>query len=251
MMSDRPWRPEQAVTIADAIEGLLDELEHRFEEEGVELPPDPLPLGTGLIALDKVLGGGLHLGTLTLVDAALPAQGRALLCAVAKRMDMPILVAASSILEATSWLLASSAQVPAALIRNGQLSADDWQLINQALPTVARRSLSLTEAATLKALDHVVGMGQHPVVLVEDVHRFGSSTEVVAALGHLAATTGAAILATATDLDLLQDWAADEATQIAMVPHGLGSRAALIGLDGLDGLTVAQIEVACLVGDIV
>ena len=49
-------------------------------------------MSTGVLAVDRFLGGGVHRGTLTLIEADISAQGNALLCTVARRIPHPCLL---------------------------------------------------------------------------------------------------------------------------------------------------------------
>lgn len=244
--SARRWRPERCIPIADALSMLLDDLERGLEPDQVELPADPLPLSCGIARLDRAFGGGIHLGEVTLVEADLSAQARALVLAIAREIDHPTLLATTSVMDAAEWLLAGSASVPAICIRTYQLSEGDWQALGGALPTLADRPISLTEASSVSGLGHVATAGAYCVLLIEDLGRFGPACETVAALGRLASVAGLAVIATTEPLGDIPGWALGSTTRVAMVAHGLGGRAALINGGDVDELIVEQIEVTCL-----
>lgn len=244
--SPRHWRPERCVPIADALDILIDDLEHHIDHDQVELPTDPLPLSCGIARLDRAFGGGIHLGAVTLIEADLPAQARALVLAIARVINHPTLVATTSVLDGAGWLLAGSASVPAICIQTGQLSDGDWHAIDGALPALAERPIWLTATDSVSGLGHVATGGGHLVLLIEDLGRFGPARETVAAIGRLASVAGLAVIATTEPLGDLPEWALESTTRVAMAAHGLGGRAALVNGDGLDGLIVEQIRVACL-----
>jgi hypothetical protein len=252
-MSSRPrhwhqhhWRPDQAWTLADAIGFLLDDLEALYEP-GDELPVDPLPLSTGVDAVDRVCGGGLHLGELTVVEADLCAQARALVCTVARRIEHPVLLDAGPVVDTAAWLVAGASGVPHVLVRTGRLEDSDWNAIVAAVRALAEREVWVSESDTLPELaGQVAGRGAE-VVLVHELERFGPPIKVVPALAELAATAGVAVLATATAMGELPEWSTQRTRRVAMLPHGLAGRAALVRPDAWDVLSVAQVDVDGLV----
>jgi hypothetical protein len=245
---DRSWRPEQALTISDAIGDFLDHMEQLYTRDEVDLPPDPLPLGTGLAPLDRVLGGGLHVGTLTLLEADLGAQADALLYSVARHIEHWTLLDAASVLETVRWLVAGSADVPAVTIAEGSLDERDWAAIAGSIAPLAARDLVLSAAGSMAALEDVVAGGDATVVLVQDIARLGPPVTTVPRLARLAATADVAVLASTRPLGDLPAWALERTERVLVLDRCLGSRASLIRPDRLELLAVAELEVVCLTG---
>ena len=107
----RAWRTERALPIADALDALLSRLESVAEQPESRAPqrrergPDPgLPLATGILGIDRALGGGLRQKHLTLVEAELPAQAHALLWSIARSVPHPTVVDVDSPLGAVAWI---------------------------------------------------------------------------------------------------------------------------------------------------
>jgi len=249
-LEDDAWRPEGAVPVRDALSDLLDHLEARLEADGPSLPADPVPLSTGFPALDRVLGGGIRLGTLTVLDADMGAQGDAVLFDVVRRIEHPTLLVADDLLDATTWLLAGAADVPAVSLAEALLSQREWDRVAQAVAKLADRTLDLGEAETLQGVAHLARTRRPTVLAVRDLTTFGRPLRVVPALARLAATTGAAVVAAGTALGPLPPWVADEMAWVSVCSHGLGGRAALVRLDDTDLLSVAQVDVECLTGTV-
>jgi len=249
-LADRSWRPERAVPICDALDLLLDDLEARYTHDEPELPPDPLPLGTGVNALDRVLGGGVHLGTVTLLEADLTAQADALLYSVARRIEHPTLLDTPSLLHTARWMMAGSASVPAVWVESGRLSRDDWRAIADNIGGLAARDLLVSATGSLQGLAHLVSDSDNDadVVLVQDISRFGPTVATVAALCRLATNAGVAILATTTPLGELPPAAFDRIERVLVLDHCLGSKATLVHPDPLEMLATVEIDVECLTG---
>src|SRR5690606_4221730 len=62
------WRPERPLSIADAVDRMLDGLEVLYRGQA-PAGPDLLPVVTGVAELDRVCGGGAHRGWVTAVEA--------------------------------------------------------------------------------------------------------------------------------------------------------------------------------------
>lgn len=246
---DRTWRPERAKSVADLIGEWLNHLA-RVYDAGPEafLPPDPLPLPTGVEAIDRLVGG-VRLGALTVIEADEAGQAQALSCTVARRIKHPMLLAVKWFGTVT-WLLAGAAQVPAVCIYNGALSEADWDAITRVIGELAAQDLWLTDAASLGGLAHVVRQRAPRVLVVEDIDRFGEPIRVVPWLARLAEMTGVAILATAEPLGDVAEWALEGVTRLRMASHCLGGRAALVHSDDITPLAVQQVHVEMLTAEL-
>lgn len=241
------WRPERAVPITDVIETFLDGLERAYSVGARVTPADEfLPLSTGVVALDRVCGGGLRRGTVTLVEGPIEAQGRALLFTVARSTTMATLLAVDRLAESTPWLLAGVSGVPATLIQSGNLEETDWRYMVAAVDKLRRVPLEVAEVWSVSGLTHVVANSQTAVVLVDNPERYGLLVDVVHELLALARTYDAALLVSAATTGGLADWHVPGVTRVVLVPQALGSRALLLAVGGEEGLAAAPIHVALL-----
>lgn len=234
--------------IADALDDLLTSIADEQEEPPASVSTVRLPYGTGVLGLDQACDGGLRAGMVTVLDCPLPAQSRALLFTTARRADVPTLLAVDDVSDATRWLLAGAAGVPAELIRIEHLGAEDWDAITANIEGLARRDLSVTSAQTIPGIRHLVHEVGAEVVIVEDLDRFGPADEALESLMWLARSTGVAVLTAVCVFPPMHDSLLDGVVRVAVVPQALASRAALVSTDCGDGLTAAQVEIATLTG---
>lgn len=248
-MKDRAWRPEQALTISDALGAFLDHLEDEFAHDvEEELPPDPLPLSTGVAALDHVLGGGVHVGTVTTLEASLAAQADALLYSVARRIERRTLLDAGSVLETVRWLVAGESEVPAVALTGDELSERDWSAVASAMRPLADRDLVVSEIETLRTLERLIATSDVDVVLVQELDRFGPPASAAAALARIAAAHAVAILVSTRPLGEIPGSALSRIERVLVCDHCLGSKASLVHPDPFDLLRVAAIDIECLTG---
>ncbi len=246
----RGGQPERSVLIADALSALLDDIEGYCEQDWVAVPADPIPLSCGITTLDRAFGGGVHIGTLTLIEADLSAQARAVILSIARHIDHPALLAVASTKRATEWLFAGASGVPATLINDCLLDEGDWSRLSATASVLGSRPLNLTESASVTALGHLIVDSGAPILLVEELSRLGPPCETLAALVRLAAVVGVAVVATSEPLGDLPSWATESVNRVTMVAHGLGARAALISGAAFGDFVVEQIRVDCLEGAI-
>lgn len=240
------WRRDDSRAIGEALGDLLDELEWRASHDCQPLPVDPLPISTGVPALDRVCGGGVHLGQVLLLEADQPAQAAAVACSIARQAPHAVLLDTPSVRAATRIVLAGAAQVPAVLIGTGQLDDRDWARLTTALEPLAGLDLRLGASGSIGELEHLVAVHPAPVVVVEAIERLGGSATVVHRLTELAAVSGLAIVGTCAPLGDLPDSLRHPVARVAMTAHTLGSGAALAAADEHDGLIVAQVAVDAL-----
>ena len=250
-VTDHWWGRERSVTIEHALDALLDQMERCLEgpdHEGVEFEQDLLPMSTGILALDRVLGGGVHRGTLTVVEADISAQANALLCSVARQIPHPRLLDSQRFFDAVSWLVAGSAGVPEISVSEVRLTSLEWERVAKGLAALHQEDLRISSTGSLRALASVASASGVEVVLVHDVDRFGPPVEFVPKLAMLAASTGLAVIATAGILGELPDWALDGVTLVSMHGFNFGGTAAMVRADPDEMLATAEVEVELLSG---
>ena len=242
--------PGSATAITDALGRFLDELEYRLEQRPANDPMDPFPLGTGVAALDRAFGGGLRIGSVTLLDADLDAQATAVVSTIARRTDHRVLLDTSSVVRAAGRVLAAQADVAAALVWNGQLSDADWDDISVAVGVLAARNLLLSAAGSLGELERIASGSGSVVVLVDGLTRYGPPATVLQELGWLAARASVAVVATSSRIGDLPDWATGRVNHVHMCASMLGARTALIRTDPVDLLRITHLDLDCITGAI-
>ncbi len=78
------------------------------------------------MALDRVLGGGLQRGTVTIVEADIAAQGAALLNTVARRVPHRCLIDGYQFYAVVAGIVAGSAGVPQVNLNEACLTDLEW-----------------------------------------------------------------------------------------------------------------------------
>ena len=244
------WGARRAVRIDHALDALLEQIEQGVGRASCapDPPDDLLPLSTGFLPLDRVLGGGVWRGTVTLVEAGIEAQGVALLHTVALRTPRRCLVDGPHFFETVEGLLAASAGVPRVSIAEGRMSEREWAALASGLRELGDREVRVSSTGSLVALAHVATPIGADLVVVHDPGRFGPPVEVMPALVKLAASAGAAVITSTAPIGDLPGWASADLTRLEVHGYGLGGRASLVRPDTEDLLAVAQVEVECLSG---
>lgn len=250
-VTDDWWGIDRSVPIVHALDALLDQMERRLEassSEHVAFERDLLPMSTGVMALDRVLGGGVHRGTLTVVEADIAAQANALLYTVARHLPHPRLLDGRTFFAAVAWLMAGSADVAEVSVSDASLSSREWERVAAGLKDLLDQDLLVSSTGSLRALASVATASGADVLLVDEADRFGRPIEVVTKLAMLAASSGLAVIATTGTLGELPDWALDGVTRVSMHGYNLGGNAALLRPDADELLATAQVQVECLSG---
>lgn len=142
-------RRSGVVPVRDAVAQAVKEIEASTKGD------DGGAIETGLIELDRKLGGGLRPGELIII-AARPGMGKSVLAAnIAERCSKPVLVFS---LEMTSSeigkrMLASAGRVDYGKIREGNLLDGDWERIIAAANRLSGRRIFFEQRASLTVED--------------------------------------------------------------------------------------------------
>lgn len=145
--AETPPPPQHAsAAVGDSMEGTLDLLEsiaNRDADAHDRLVP------TGFRHLDELLGGGLWPGHLTVI-AGRPGAGTSTLglnfaarASIDHQMRSLVMCADTSTEELNFRLLASQAKIPTNHLRNGSMSNDEWERLNDVIGTVSSAPLHL------------------------------------------------------------------------------------------------------------
>ena len=243
------WRSERAVSLFDSLNALLDDMEQVVDQdEPNRATGDAYPIATGVPALDRLCGGARS-ARLTLLEADHAAQANALVCTIARAVEVPTLVAVPVVQDATTWILAGATGVPAVLIAHCLLTERNWSDITSAIGRLGVQKVRLTEADTIEGIRHLCQTTPPVALIVQAIERFGPVEAVAPALMCLAESTGIAVLATCEPIIDVPDWAFRGCTRISMLAHGLAARATLITSNELDPLNVYQAEIEPISAD--
>lgn len=247
------WGTERAVPIVHALDALFEQMDRQLGGEPPEvvwLAGYLMPLNTGLLPLDSVLGGGIGRGTVALVEADIKAQGEALLNTVARNAPHRCLVDGHDFFALVAGLLAGAAGVPRVNVTDARLSEDEWASVRSGLEQLRDMDVLVSSAGSISALSEIAVATDVDILVIHDLDRFGPPIYLVPELAELAIVCGAAVLASTGPLGDLGDWATDGVVQVGMYGFGLGGQASLVRPDPDDLLAVAQVEVECLHGTV-
>lgn len=245
------WRDRRAVPIVHAVDAVLEHLIERAEGPGfdpAQRAEQELPLSTGIMALDRVLAGGLRRGTVVLLEVDLPAQAAAVAYTIARRAPHRRMLEVRDVLEATEWLMAGAAGVPRVHITLQQLSEGDWRAISHGLEVLDGQELSVSSTGSLAALESVMMANGADLLVVHGAERFGTPAQLLTGLAVVAIATDSAVVATVDPLGELPSWTLENVTRLAVVGFDLGGRACVARPDPESLLEVAQLRVQCLTG---
>lgn len=157
---DQAWAEIEAVAHPVNTDGpvsLLELAEPAMAEVDrlAEGAPSASRVPTGLIDLDRLLGGGLTAGSMTIV-AARPGVGKSVLAAqilryAASRHKMPTLLFSleMSRMEIMFRLLASQAKIDHQALLSGRLADDEWAMLARAAGELSDAPMSIADAPGL------------------------------------------------------------------------------------------------------
>jgi hypothetical protein len=245
------WHDRRAVPIVHAIDAVLEHMVERAEgpvADRAELAEWELPLSTGIDAVDRVLAGGVHRGTVALLEVDLPAQAAALAFTVARRAPHRRMLDVEDVTDATEWLMAGAAGVPRVHIGMHDLSRRDWDAVSLGLDALGGQELSVSSTGSLASLEAVVMASCADVVVVHRAERFGSPSRFLTGLAAAAIATDCAVVATTDPLGEVPEWALENVTRLAVVDFELGGRACVARPDREALLAIAHLQVECLTG---
>jgi hypothetical protein len=237
--------------IVHAVDAVLEHIIERAEgpsRDPADRAEEELPLSTGILALDRVLAGGLRRGTVALLEVDLPAQAAAVAYTIARRAPHRRMLEVCDVLEATEWLMAGAAGVPRVHIRLQQLSEGDWRAIGDGLEVLDGQELSVSSTGSLAALESVTMANGADLLVVHGAERFGTPVQLLTGLAAVAIASDSAVVATVGPLGELPGWALEHVTRLAVVGFELGARACVARPDPEALLEVAQLRVQCLTG---
>ncbi|MGI9576630.1 MAG: hypothetical protein ACR2OH_00335 [Microthrixaceae bacterium] len=262
-IANRSWRAERALPMADALDALLTHLESE-EDPSTRVvrarrpsAPDPeLPLSTGILEVDRALGGGLPQRRLTLLEADLPAQAHALLWSIARTIAHPTVLDVDSPLGAVAWIWAGGAGVPAISMTQRRMTSAEWERATGTIGELANRVVSVGSAESVHGLAAMVATQRVRVVLVQDIERFGDAPDVVQALAGLAVSAQLSIMATSGAGRGASGDAPGEAKElrrrdvhlVQVLSSDFGGTARMVRTDHIDMLAVNDVRMDLLTG---
>ena len=242
------WRgAARAVPIKHGLDRLLDLFEERLdtpEEQDLEALDDFLPLSTGLVGLDHVLGGGLRRGEVAWVEANLPSQAAAVARASAGATPHICLLDSGDVLSSVARLVAGASGVPWSGVWAAWMSEKEWSATSAAISRFARRDLSLSAIGSVRTLRRVIrDLGPDLVIIDEPAH-LGGPSEIIDELVDIAGSTQVGVLICAHEA--LPEEAVDgrsRVRRVSMSSLSLGGAALLLGPDCEDMLAFRQVRV--------
>ena len=186
-----------ACSVLEALVTLIDVLEPPEPEPCDQLSVDPriLPMSTGRVYLDRVLGGGLRAGTVTLVEAGHAHDTRPLLVDLALHAPHHVLFAGGHALELTAVLLAAAARVPTAEFSRAELTEESWSRVANTIGQFADRDIWVTERRSAAGLRVDIHSADADVLVIDDLARIGEPSTALRTMRQLAAETTTAVVA--------------------------------------------------------
>lgn len=247
----RPWRDGRTEPIAVALDRMLEQI-----EDGLVRGPkvvrvdDPAPVASGVPALDRLLGGGLRPGCVTLVRAGLEAQVSSLLYSVVRRCRRSCLLDGVDSLALTRWLLAGAARVPEVNIADGWLTDNEWQSIISHISDLSDRALHLSTFGSVSSVMSAAAELSVELVVVDEVDHLGPLPDVIEQLCADVVDSGLAVLVGTTSEGPLQPPPIGVLEEIVMVSSEFGGRSTLFRGDALEMVAIESVAVAPLHGDV-
>lgn len=238
----RSRQVEEPVHVAQALESLVELMYEQCRSGGEPSTFDGiLPLSTGRLYLDRLLGGGIRPATVTLFEADTADAARPLLIDIAGHTEYCTLLAARRLHWETIGLWGAAARVSKQRIARGTLEESDWSELNSVIGELADRDLWITETISPAALRS--GVSQHgvKVLAVDDISRLSHPCRALASLVAIAVELGVAVVATSAHLELEDLRGGDQLVRVGV--HRDRGRSTLVRPDPIDMLRVEDVLV--------
>lgn len=247
------WLQGQRVVSAHhALDQLLDHLETALENwDCGSGAGDARRIGTGIDALDRLLGGGVRRGEVVAVTPRLQGHGRALITTIARKAPTRRLFDCDEIIEGAKWALVSAANVPEVLLTQSRLSELQWQQIAGSISALSDQDLFFSSTGALWALEMSAQEAEADLVLIDRLDRFGeddrlgSQERALERIASMTARTGLGVVVIAGEIDL-QRIHSDEIRLVTMTSYQMGGRASLVRTDPERLLAIEHIKVDSL-----
>lgn len=231
--------------VVEALQALLDELDPDVDPAGGSAEPeDPTALlSTGRVYLDRLLGGGLRRGCVTLVEADTSARARPLLLDICLHAPHVVLVAGRHLLEGTAALLGAAARVPRLELTRARVSEASWKRITSEIGALAQRDIWLTQRSVPASLRADVHACRAEVLVIDDLGRMGEAPGALRALRELALGTGVAVVAGSGAMGELGLQRHPRVVRVGLHPSDIPGRTVLVRADELDMVRVEDVIV--------
>lgn len=237
----------EPVHIAQALESLLNLVDQQCRSS--DDPTDRgaiLPLSTGRLYLDRLLGGGIRPATVTLFEADTAEVARPLLIDIARHARHRTLMAVHRLHWETALIWSAAARVEHQRFARGSLDDHDWAELTAAIAELADRDLWVTETIAHSALRDGITRHGVEVLLVDDVSRLAHPTRALAWLVGIAVELGVAVVATSTNLALDELRGGDRLVRVGVYDES--GRATLVRADPIDMVRVEDVFVQASTG---
>lgn len=245
----RRWtrQVEEPVHIARALESLLDLIDEQARSGGGPPTIEPiLPFSTGRLYLDRLLGGGMRSGTVTVFEADTPDAARPLLIDIVGHVDHATLLACGRIHWDAAGLWSAAARVSQQQMADGTLDEAEWSDLSAVIGDLACRELWITETVSYESLEDGVRRHGVEILAVEDVSRYSHPYRVLGRLVEMAVELGVAVVATSSHLALDDLRGGDRLVRVGV--HQDGGRSTLVRPDPIDLLRVEDVFVDHVTG---
>ena len=166
-------------------------------------------VSSGIGVLDDFLGAGFTCPGVTLFEASLLSQARALILTIARQSAGPTVLVTSDPSRSARWLISATAHLPAALMDApvaDLLDENDWARIETAVTELACSDLHLADGSRGQ-ID--AALGRRPdveLVLFDSSWTKGRGADELAELNGLASNHGVAVVAACEPLGDLPAW---------------------------------------------
>lgn len=222
------------VSMRWVLDHLLTRMEQTHElRQATADDQQPLRISTGIVEFDHVLAGGVAPGEVVVVAANAHTLAESISVSVARGCPTTVLVAARDLVTFGRLMLASEAAVPERLLKNCQMSFNQWNRINCAVGRLAELDLRFTSVTGTRGLEAACD-GDARVLVIDGAERYGPLPLVLSLLDELARERGVAVLAvTTTSVVAAKADAGPSSRVIAVVSSGVPGRAVTLETDTL------------------